>query len=106
MNRRDFIKGLAAVAIVGPAAKLTAAEIEPPIAPFIHQGNEYSINPEWVNAPYELGFKGSGGIEYVGFWPPRFADLRSAKYWFEFAAKASKPQAVTLYNRFDKWMYQ
>lgn len=61
MNRRTFLKraGLVAAAFaVAPAVTVSAARrtVVPPICPIVHQGKYFVPNPEWLNAPYEIGF--------------------------------------------------
>jgi hypothetical protein len=97
MNRRAFIKGLAALGIVGPIAlkaKLPPKGITPPICAFveIHPGT-WGVNPEWLSAPYEVAWIWPNPLRpeiMTERLPVRFRDQESAKFWMEWASTNAK----------------
>lgn len=83
MNRRAFFKTAAVLAgATLLRVKVSAAEITPPITAFKKMGDAAVLNPEWVNAPYEIGFYHTGWTYPTRDpWPLRFRNAESAQYY-------------------------
>jgi hypothetical protein len=89
MNRRGFIKALAATVFIPPlcssSPKLLATERRGPISPVMPFGKQWVLNPEYRDAPYEIGFllqKGSQPEAYRRIpYPLRFHTAEDAEYF-------------------------
>jgi hypothetical protein len=100
LNRRNFIKACAALAVLGPVEKYLPKGISPPVLPFVQRGKTYCINPEWLEAPYEFSFVFPDGIKPKVWprWSPRFSDLKSARYWSERVTKQATCEIIKAEN--------
>jgi len=100
MNRRNFIKACAAMAILGPVSKRLPKGVQPPIPAFIQRGKSWSVNPEWLDAPYEFSLVFPNGNRPGSWkcWPLRFADLESAQYLSDRVVGPLKAEIVNSEN--------
>jgi hypothetical protein len=83
MNRRGFISGLAAILSAATAPNIMALEAfdrfkwKVPAGGILWGRTDFIINPEWVNAAYEIQFFDGNMVSIPH--PVRFATLEDAR---------------------------
>src|SRR5678809_1004806 len=99
MNRRSFFSK---AALIGAAVSLSPAIFIPKFEPVRWKPRRFyhvlAINPEWINAPYEIGFIGLNGC--LQSFVPVPEHRRSL--WSAYMEPDGKTWKITEPTRYDK----